>query len=232
MDKTGISILIVEDDNNLGTVVRDYLTLSGYQVDLAENGDLGWEAFNRRKYDLCVLDVMLPKKDGFALAAMIRGQDEIVPILFLTAKASQEDIIKGLRIGADDYIVKPFNIEVLVLRIDVFIKRSKHVGQSKSVFQMGKYIFDHKNLSLSIDGKTRNLTQKEADLLRNLHLHQGKVLKREEILNAVWEDYDYFTGRSLDVFISKLRKYLKDDPAIEIQNLHGVGFRLAIDPTL
>jgi DNA-binding response OmpR family regulator len=226
MEDKKISILLVEDDVNLGVVVRDYLMLSGYQVDLEGNGESGWKAFSRQQYDLCILDVMLPERDGFSLAEMIRKEDKQIPLLFLTAKASQEDILKGYRTGADDYIIKPFNIEVLVLRIEVFLKRSKNISMPKSVFEIGKYNFDYHNLSLGMNGKIRILTQMEADLLRNLCIHKEEVLRREEILTSVWGDHDYFTGRSLDVFISRLRKYLKDDPEIEIQNFHAVGFRL------
>lgn len=228
MEKNKTAILLVEDDQNLGIVVRDYLNISGYLVDLAENGQSGWETFAAHSYDLCILDIMLPKIDGFTLAEMIRKQNEMIPIMFLTAKASIDDKLKGFRLGADDYMVKPFHIEELMLRIEVFLKRSKNGGSPKSIFQIGKYIFDYQNLILDFSGGNRNLTQKEADLLRNLCLHKGEVLKREDILNAIWGNDDYFTGRSLDVFISRLRKYLKEDPAIEIQNLHSVGFRLNI----
>lgn len=228
MEKKKISILLVEDDTNLGIVVRDYLKMSGYVVDLADNGIKGWDYFSANAYDLCILDVMLPERDGFMLAEMIRKQNEIVPILFLTAKASIEDKLKGFKLGADDYIIKPFNIEELVLRIEVFLKRSQTNSTPKNIFSMGNYLFDCNNLTLSIDASSRNLTQKEADLLKLLCLHKGEVLKREDILNTIWENDDYFAGRSLDVFISRLRKYVKDDARVEIQNLHSVGFKLNV----
>jgi DNA-binding response OmpR family regulator len=228
MEKDKVAILLVEDDPNLGIVVRDYLNLNGYQVDLAENGKLGWEEFSSKKYDLCILDVMLPERDGFTLAEMIRRQNELVPILFLTAKAALEDKLKGFRIGADDYVVKPFNIEELVLRVEVFLKRSQNFSLPKAIFQVGRYVFDYQNLSLTLNGSSQSLTQREADLLRNLCIHKGEVLKRDDILTTIWGNDDYFAGRSLDVFISRLRKYLKDDRDVEIQNLHSVGFRLKI----
>lgn len=226
MESKNISILLVEDDQNLGIVIRDYLNLSGYEVDLMENGKTGWNAFQNKTYDLCILDIMLPELDGFTLAEMIRNRNEMIPILFLTAKATKEDKLKGFKIGADDYIIKPFNIEELILRVEVFLKRSKNNNSPKNIFTIGKYLFDYKNLVLDFNGEKRSLTQKEADLLKNLCIHKDEVVKRDDILNSVWGNDDYFTGRSLDVFISRLRKYLKEDSSIEIQNLHSVGFRL------
>lgn len=228
MEKNNISILLVEDDQYLGIVVRDFLNLNGYSVDLADNGTKGWDLFVSKKYDLCILDIMLPEKDGFMIAEMIRAQNESVPIIILTAKASMEDKLRGFKIGVDDYITKPFNIEELVFRIEVFLKRSQNNSFTKKIFPIGKYIFDYQNLFIEFEGIKRNLTQKEADLLKLLCIHKGEVIKRDEILNSVWDNDDYFTGRSLDVFISRLRKYLKDDPNIEIQNLHSVGFKLNI----
>lgn len=228
MDKSKIHILLVEDDPNLGVVVRDYFKISGYNIFLADNGKIAWEAFIANKFDLCIIDIMLPEMDGFTLAGKIRERDENSPILFLTAKSASEDKIKGFRLGADDYIIKPFNIEELVLRVEVFLKRSQNNVLPKSVFTIGKYLFDSRNLILSFENNHRNLTQKESDLLKKLCIHQGTALKREEILNSIWGNDDYFTGRSLDVFVSRLRKYLKDDLRVEIQNLHSVGFRLMI----
>lgn len=228
MKKNDIEILLVEDDPNLGIVVRDYLKLSGYNVDLIVNGIDGWDSFLAKKYDLCILDVMLPERDGFTLAEMIRKENEAIPILFLTAKATIDDKLRGFRIGADDYIIKPFNIEELVLRIEVFIKRRQNNSFPKNIISIGKYNFDFQNLVLDLDGSIRNLTQKEVDLLKLLCRHKGEVIKRDDILNSIWENDDYFAGRSLDVFISRLRKYLKDDPNIEIQNLHSVGFKLIV----
>ncbi|MGL4364383.1 MAG: response regulator transcription factor [Bacteroidales bacterium] len=232
MDKNNMpNILLVEDDENLGRVIKDYLTICNFQVQLCNNGELGWNVYKQNVFDLCILDVMLPQRDGFTLAEMIRKENPSVPILFLTAKAAKEDVINGFKIGADDYITKPFNIEELVLRIEVFLKRSQKdsVIQAVQVYQLNEYTFDYLNLSLSHpEAKDENLTQKEADVLQILCHHQGNVVKREEILRQIWGNDDYFAGRSLDVFISKLRKMLKADNNIEIQNVHGVGFKLIV----
>jgi Response regulators consisting of a CheY-like receiver domain and a winged-helix DNA-binding domain len=219
-------LLIVEDDTNLSIVVKDYLTLSGFDVTLCDNGKAAWETFTSNCFDLCVLDVMLPEFDGFTLAEKIRQQNTIVPILFLTAKADKEDKIKGFKLGADDYIVKPFNIEELVLRIEVFLKRSLSHIPPKELYSIGSYSFDYPNLSLMYNGCSQKLTQREADVLRLLCQNLGKITKREEILIQLWGEDDYFLGRSLDVFISKLRRYLKHDPDVTIVNHHGVGFQL------
>jgi DNA-binding response OmpR family regulator len=231
MEKNKISILLVEDDTNLGTVVRDYLSMSGYRVDLAADGKAGWDAYSNHHYHICILDIMLPERDGFTLAEMIRKKDPVTPLLFLTAKASREDKHKGFRLGVDDYIVKPFDIEELALRVEVFLRRSQNASSSQNELLIGKYSFDYKNLVLKLDDKRYDLTQKEGDLLKNLCSHMGEIVKRDEILNTVWGDDYYATGRSLDVFIYKLRKYLKDDPGIEIQNFHSVGFKLIVNTT-
>ena len=222
-------LLIVEDDNNLSLVIKDYLILSGFDVTLCENGKSGWETFASACFDLCVLDVMLPELDGFTLAEKIRQQNTAVPILFLTAKSDKDDKIKGFKLGADDYILKPFNIEELVLRIEVFLKRSQKQTAPKDTFTLGKYVFDYLNLSLQFDGKTQKLTQREAELLKLLCQNEGNITKREDILVQIWGEDDYFLGRSLDVFISKLRRYLKDDASVTIVNHHSVGFQLNIN---
>lgn len=229
MTKSKPQILLVEDDENLGRVIKDYLTICNFDVSLCPNGEIGWNQFKSAKYDACILDVMLPQRDGFTLAEMIRKENELVPILFLTAKSSKEDVINGFKIGADDYITKPFNIEELVLRLDVFLKRSKgNNNAQKDSFEIGQYHFDYPNLLLKYAQETQSLTQKEADVLRILCIHQGNVVKREDILLPIWGNDDYFAGRSLDVFISKLRKFLKNDTQVEIQNVHAVGFKLMI----
>ncbi|MEQ9426330.1 MAG: response regulator transcription factor [Cyclobacteriaceae bacterium] len=221
------SILLVEDDDNLGFVIKDNLEIGGYEVKLCENGELAWEAFCKGKFDLCILDVMLPKMDGFTLAERIRSNNDQVPVLFLTAKSMKEDKIHGFKIGADDYITKPFSIEELLLRIEVFLRRTNRNDlDHESHFEIGKYAFDFTNLKLTINGSEKGLTKREAELLKLLCLNQQSVVKRGDILNRIWGDDDYFNGRSLDVFISKLRKYLRDDPSIEIANYHGVGFKL------
>lgn len=224
-------ILLVEDDPNLAFVTRDNLEIAGYHVTHCEDGETGYEAFSKDHFDLCILDIMLPKADGISLARKIRETDNLTPILFLTAKTMKEDKIEGFKAGADDYITKPFNIEELLLRIDVFLRRSQAQRQQQvtgNIFELGRYTFDHRNLCLHLGDNKRKLTQKEADLLRFLALHKDQIAKRSEILTKLWGEDDYFLGRSLDVFISKLRKYLKEDPAITIVNHHGVGFSMEI----
>lgn len=221
-------ILLVEDDQNLGSVIHDYLQICGYTIDWLEDGESAWTAFRNTKFDLCIVDVMMPKLDGFSLVERIRKENQQIPVLFLTAKSSKEDKLNGFKIGADDYITKPFNIEELVMRVEVFLKRSKNVIPRKEIFEIATFVFDYPNLSLQKGDKQQSLTQKEADVLKMLCTNQGNVVKREEILMPIWGSDDYFAGRSLDVFISKLRKYLKDDNKVEIQNVHSVGFKLHI----
>ncbi len=222
----GARILLVEDDPGLGFVIKDNLTMKGYEVTLCADGDEGQNAFRNHTFDLCIFDVMMPKKDGFTLAKDVREKNQQVPILFVTAKSMLEDKINGFKAGGDDYIVKPFSMEELCLRIEVFLRRSNGSASTEESFHLGQYSFDCSNLTLLHATGSKVLTQKESDVLKLLCLHKGRVLKREEILKSVWGDDDYFLGRSLDVFISKLRKYLKHDPSIEIVNYHGVGFRL------
>jgi DNA-binding response OmpR family regulator len=220
-------ILLVEDDRNLGFVIKDNLELNGFAVTLCEDGEIGWAKFKEEKFQLCILDVMLPKKDGISLATEIRKINVSVPILFLTAKSLKEDKIAGFKAGGDDYIIKPFSIEELLLRIEVFLKRSSPATPLDfQSFQIGAICFDCENLSLENNGKIIHITQKEAEILKLLCVNKNKVLKREEILLKVWGNDDYFTGRSLDVFISKLRAYLKKEQEVEILNIHGVGFKM------
>jgi len=220
-------ILLVEDDPSLGFVIKDNLILKGFDVTLCENGADGFEVFLQNQFDLCILDVMMPRQDGFSLAKSIREKNKQVPILFVTAKSMLEDKIAGFESGGDDYIVKPFSMEELLLRIGVFLRRSQPNGREE-VFKIGSFTFNFTNLTLFHVNETKILTHKEAEVLRLLCENKNRVLKREEILKAVWGDDDYFLGRSMDVFISKLRKYLKDDPAVQIVNYHGVGFRLEV----
>jgi two-component system, OmpR family, response regulator VicR len=227
-------ILYVEDDLNLGFVTKDNLELHGYEICHCLDGAEALQRFGQQHFDLCVIDVMLPGLDGFALAQQIRARHHEVPIIFLTSKAQKEDRIRGLKLGADDYITKPFSIEELALRIEVFLRRSKispaaPETTSLGVFVLGSYRLDYPNLNLMGPGSPQSLTQREADLLRLFCQNLGKVLRREEILLAIWGDDDYFNGRSLDVFISRLRKYLRDVPSINLENIHGVGFRLSLD---
>ncbi len=223
---TKAHILLVEDDVNLGYVIKDNLEMEGFSVTLCDDGEKGWHVFRQLDIDICVLDVMLPRKDGFTLAQEIRQANEQIPIIFLTAKSMKEDKLTGFRIGADDYLTKPFSIEELTLRIEALLRRSKPATGQSNTYRIGKYVFNYPNLTLQYDSQTQTLTQKEADVLRLLCRNAGKALKREEILLQVWGSDDYFLGRSLDVFISRLRKHLNHDPSVEITNLHGVGFRL------
>lgn len=220
-------LLYVEDDESLGFVTRDNLELQGYEITHCSEGNEAMALIQSESYDLCILDVMLPGVDGFTLAKEIRKYDAEVPIIFLTAKSLKEDRLRGLKIGGDDYLTKPFSIEELILKIEIFLKRSK-ISRPQSVqrYRVGEYEFDYENLSLHRKDWSKTLTQKEADLLRFFADHKNQVLKRSDILEKVWGEDDYFLGRSLDVFISRLRKYLKEDEMLKIENIHGVGFKL------
>lgn len=218
-------ILLVEDDENLGYVIHDNLTLKGFNVTWCKDGEEGWSLYNTAPADLCLLDVMLPKIDGFTLAQRIRHLNKGVPILFLTAKGMLEDKLAGFKSGGDDYISKPFSMEELICRIEVFLRRGDH-HEPRNTFVLGAYQFDFLNLSLNHQEEKKSLTTKEAGILKMLIENRNRVLKREEILKAIWGDDDYFAGRSMDVFISKLRKYLKKDTSVQIINYHGIGFKL------
>ena len=224
-----LKILLCEDDENLGMLLREYLQAKGFSATLCPDGEVGYREFLKNKFDICVLDVMMPKKDGFTLAQEIRQANAEIPIIFLTAKTLKDDILEGFKIGADDYITKPFSIEELILKIEVFLRR-KYVSVSvNDQYKVGNYNFDYRNLILSLDGDDRSLTQKEADLLKMLLDHKNNVVKRSLILEKLWGEDDYFLGRSMDVFISRLRKYLSGDAKIKLDNIHGVGFKLMID---
>jgi len=228
--KTKYRILLVEDDQNLGTVLQDYLEMLEYEVIICRDGIEGLERFHQEEFDLCLLDIMMPRKDGFSLAEEIRSGDERIPIIFLTAKSLKEDRIKGFRLGCDDYITKPFSTEELSLRVKAVLKRCKAPSSPapsvETIFSIGKYTFDYGNMELRIGRHLTTLTRKEAELLRLLCENKNQLLKREVALKEVWGSDDYFIGRSMDVFITKLRKYLKDDPEVSINNIHGTGFRL------
>lgn len=223
------NILLVEDDPALGFVIKDNLLQKGYNVTLCTDGEEGHQSFANGKFDLCIFDVMMPKKDGFALAQSVRAKNHEVPILFVTAKAMLEDKLSGFKAGGDDYIVKPFSMEELYARIEVFLRRSNGNHKEEN-FKLGSFTFDSKNFTLQHASGSKALTQKESEVLKMFCLNPDRVLKREEILKAVWGDDDYFMGRSMDVFISKLRKYLKEDPTVQIVNFHGVGFKLELSP--
>ncbi len=223
-------ILLVEDDASLGFVVKDSLEDSGYEVLLCNDGESGWQQFMRNNVDICLLDVMLPRKDGMTLATQIRKKNEKVPIIFLTARNMDEDKIAGFKAGGDDYIVKPFNMEELLLRLEVFLKRTREdkVLNEQIVFGTDSF-FDYDNLLLMNQNNPLQLTQKEADLFRYLIQNRNTVLKREDILINVWGKDDYFLGRSMDVFMTKVRKYIKDINGLELQTIHGVGFKLILE---
>lgn len=226
--KEKTKILLVEDDSNLGTILSDFLSVKGYEVTHALNGEEGFNIFKSSKFDLCLIDIMMPKMDGFSLAKKIRMIDKIVPFLFVTAKSMLDDKIEGFKIGADDYVTKPFSMEELILRINAIMKRTKTVmvEDDRSEFILGEYKFDYNKRILYHNDTEQRLTQKECELLRLLCLNRNKILERSEALTRIWRDESYFTGRSMDVYITKLRGYLKQDKSIEIINVHGTGFKL------
>lgn len=226
-------ILLVEDDPNLSFVIQDYLEMLDYSTTVCKDGVEGLTEFTKNTYDLVLLDVMMPKKDGFSVAEDIRKFDDLTPIIFLTAKSLKEDRIKGFQAGCDDYISKPFSTEELSLRIKVILKRcvavtSAILSDVPQNFVLGDYTFDQTNMQLTYKDKTKSLTRKEVALLKLLCINKDKLLTREVALKSIWGDDDYFIGRSMDVFISKLRKHLKEDPRISITNVHGTGFKLEI----
>ena len=222
-----LKILLCEDDENLGMLLREFLQAKGFNADLCPDGDRGYKAFLKGKYDLCVLDVMMPKKDGFTLAQEIRNVNSEVPIIFLTAKALKDDVLEGFKIGADDYITKPLSMEELVFRIGAILRRVKGKKDKEvTMYKIGRYTFDTQKQTLVIDDKTQKLTTKESELLALLCSHVNQILERNFALKSIWIDDNYFNARSMDVYITKLRKHLKGDPAIEIINIHGKGYKL------
>lgn len=224
-------LLIVEDDPNLGQILQEYLQVKGFDTHLARDGEEGLRTYRQNRFDLCLLDVMLPLKDGFTLAEEIRRQDKQTPIIFLTAKSLKEDTLQGLRLGADDYITKPFSLEELLLRIKAILKRTNQQTETRSPasngkMEIGKFIFYPQQQSLHTGDKQINLTAKEAALLEMLIEHEGRTLNRSQALKAIWHDDSYFNARSMDVYITKLRKILKDDPELQILSVRGEGFKL------
>lgn len=232
MKKNKTKILLAEDDTNLGDLLKDYLEIEGFEVKLCRDGEEGLQAFKEKPYDMCIFDVMMPKKDGFTLAKEIRKNNKNVPILFLTAKSLTEDKIEGFKLGADDYITKPFDEEEFLYRIKAVLKRTSgnapqvQPEEGDSVYQIGKYMFDYSRQTLSMGDDSRRMTARESEILKLLYYKKNNILRREEALTAIWGENDYFHGRSFDVFITKLRKYLKGDSNIKIENVHGVGFML------
>ncbi len=231
MDKNPVRLLLAEDDRNLGGILKNYLDAKGYDTTLCLNGQEASDAFGKKEFDFCILDIMMPVKDGFMVAKEIRAVNKKIPILFLTAKSLQEDKLKGFETGADDYITKPFSMEELLLRMQAILRRTDDQVRTtdQSVFKIGKYTFDYNRQLLTIKGKEQKLTSKEAGLLRLLCTNVNEVLERSVALNKIWNDDSYFNARSMDVYIVKLRKYLKDDPSVELINVHGIGFKLVMN---
>ena len=226
---TKAKVLLAEDDASLGFVIKDNLQEEGYEVTLCNDGDMALQQFHQKEFDICLLDVMMPNKDGFTVAKKIRQKTDVLPIFFITAKSLEEDKIKGFTTGADDYITKPFSMKELVMRMEVFLRRSKKLqADSNKEYQLSKLRFSFSDLKIYSEGETINLTQKEADLLRFFCEHTNQILRREEVLLNVWGKDDYFLGRSMDVFIAKLRKYFKADPGVILETIHGVGFLLNV----
>lgn len=230
MKETKAKVMFAEDDQNLGHLLKEYLNAKGYDTDLFPNGEVALKGFKNNKYDICILDVMMPIKDGFTLAQDIRLINTDVPIIFLTAKTLKEDVVEGFKIGADDYMTKPFSMEELLFRIEAVLRRTKgNVNLEQTSYQLGKYIFEANKQNLKLGNKTSKLTTKEADLLLLLCQHTNSILDRNYALKKIWLDDTYFNARSMDVYITKLRKLLKDDSSIEIINVHGKGFKLLIN---
>jgi DNA-binding response OmpR family regulator len=223
-------ILLAEDDENLGELLKNYLQAKSFETDLFEDGQKASAGFRRSHYDLCILDVMMPVKDGFTVAQEIRAVNRVVPIIFLTARSMKDDVLEGFRIGADDYITKPFNMDELLFRIEAILRRVKADTQqfTPQVYTLGKYSFDAQKQNLQCGDTLYKLTTKESELLKLLCDNANQVLERNYALKTIWEDDNYFNARSMDVYITKLRKFLKDEPAVEILNVHGRGFKLVV----
>ncbi|HRE62140.1 MAG TPA: response regulator transcription factor [Ferruginibacter sp.] len=228
MEAAKPKILLCEDDTNLGMVLKNYLELNDYDVTLERDGRLGLAAFQREKFDICLLDVMMPNMDGFTVAEEIRDINPDVPLFFLSAKTMKDDIIQGYKLGADDYITKPFDSEVLLHKIKAILKRNEevHKEEANAEFDLGIYHFNPRLRELTVNGKTQTLSPKENELLKMLAEYKNDLLPREAALKKIWGSDTYFNGRSMDVYIAKLRKYLKEDSKLEIVNIHGNGFRL------
>jgi DNA-binding response OmpR family regulator len=232
-------VLLLEDDPNLGLIIKESLERSGFGVTLCADGEAGLQVYRREAFDLCLVDVMMPVRDGFSFAREVRREDDDTPLIFLTARSLVEDRIAGFRIGCDDYVTKPFSMEELLLRIEAVLRRRRAAepggardapdASAAVVFAIGGYVFDHRRQLLRRGGQERHLTDKEAELLRLLCLHRDQVLERSLALREIWGEESYHCSRSMDVFISRLRKYLKDDPRVEIRVVHGRGFRLMVD---
>ena len=227
-------LLLAEDDENLGLLLREYLVAKGYDATLFPDGETAYRGFTKGRYDICILDIMMPQKDGFTLAKDIRIVNPDIPIIFLTAKNLKEDVIEGFKLGADDYITKPFSMEELIFRIEAILRRTSQESQLslQQIFTLGRYTLDTHKQTLTDRDNVVKLTTKEVDLLKLLCQNANKILERNYALKAIWIDDNYFNARSMDVYITKLRKHLKDDPSIEIINVHGKGYKLIIEESL
>jgi DNA-binding response OmpR family regulator len=228
METDKIRILLAEDDRNLGNILKSYLEAKGYAPRLCVNGQEAYDLFVKEQFDFCIVDVMMPVKDGFTLTREIRQVDRSIPILFLTAKSLEEDKLKGFQAGADDYLTKPFSMEELLLRISAILRRAGHDTKGTKVFTIGSFTLDYNRQTLTRSGVEIRLTSKENELLRLLCENLNDVLDRSYALNKIWQDDSYFNARSMDVYIAKLRKYLKDDETVELINVHGIGFKLIV----
>jgi len=227
MTENKVKVLLAEDDENLGSLLREYLQAKSYDTQWVTDGDKAFKSFEKNKFDICILDIMMPVKDGFTLAKEIRMLNRDIPIIFLTAKSMKEDVFEGFSIGADDYITKPFSMEELLYRMQAILRRTKgDVSKKQEIFNIGKYRFDTNKHLLILEDKELKLTTKESELLRLLCNNANQVLERNFALRTIWIDDNYFNARSMDVYITKLRKYLKEDPSIEIMNIHGTGYKL------
>ncbi|MDR3236793.1 MAG: response regulator transcription factor [Prevotellaceae bacterium] len=226
--KEKIRILLAEDEESMGTLLCEYLNMRGYDTDLYADGELALKGFYKKKYDLCILDVMMPKKDGFAVAQSIRTMDHTIPIIFLTAKAMRQDVIRGFAFGADDYLTKPFSIDELIARMDALLRRIRVVQENNShdSFKIGKYTFDYFNRRLKIGDKEISLMPKEAEILQMLCMNRNQVLDRNAVLMQVWDNDSIFNARSMDIYMTKIRKHLSEDENIRIVNIYGRGFKL------
>jgi DNA-binding response OmpR family regulator len=228
METKKTTILLAEDEENMGSLLKAYLNARGYQIDLYPDGETAFKGFCNKKYDLCILDVMMPKKDGFTLANEIRQLDTSIPVIFLTAKAMKENVLEGFSSGADDYMTKPFSIEELQMRIEAIMRRTHSIQDDANpgIFELNNYTFHYHKQLLIIDNKEIKLTSKEAELLHLLCINRNQILDRDSALCSIWNDDSYFNARSMDVYITKLRKHLCEDPAVQIINIRGKGFKL------
>ena len=229
MSKKNLKIFLVEDDLSFGSVLKSYLEINDFSVDLVNDGKYAVEQFRKGVYDICILDVMLPHVDGFTIAGEIRTINSVIPVIFLTAKKLKEDVLKGYGVGADDYITKPFDTDILLCKIKAIVSRRDVQDGTRDIYEIGRYIFNARLRTLTIEGEERKLSPKEGQLLEMLAMAPNSLVNREAALKEIWGADDYFTARSMDVYITKLRKYLSDDPGINLKNIHGSGFQLIVD---